>query len=338
MGNKITVNVIAQSLGMSRNTVSKVLNGKYVPKKTKDLVLQKAKELNYKSMGAVHEEEKAKILLLSGKPLNSIPYFIPVVRRIENICYEREIDLYQYTIDKRKNVFDTLQDVVKNFSINGIICIETLDTDTVNRILKLKIATCFIDFPCVNETQTNTNYDIVLPSSEEIGYIIKRCAEANIIKQVSFVGDYNHCLSFNRRYLTMVDSLFVNDYSHKMENDITLNDATDLGDITILKNSIEQKAKNTNIFICANDFIANKTVLALKLLKKRIPEDVMVLGFDGTDEEKNEKPGITTINVEKEFVGQKAVDSLLERIAKGDIPKSTIYIASKLVIRDTLKF
>ena len=337
MGNKITINVIAQSLGISRNTVSKVLNGKYVPKKTKDLVLQKAKELNYKSMGAIKQEEKAKILLLSGKPLNSISYFIPVIRRIENICYEREIDLYQYTIDKRNNVFVTLQEVVKNFSINGIICIETLDTDMVNRILKLKIATCFIDFPCVNEEPVNSNYDIVLPSSEEIAFIIKRCAEQKIIKQVSFVGDYNHCLSFNRRYLTMVESLFINNYQHKKENDITLNDATDLGDIAILKNAIEQKAQDTNIFICANDFIANKTILALKLLKKRIPEDAMVLGFDGTEENRNEKPGITTINVEKEFVGQKAIDSLLERISKGDIPKSTIYISSKLVIRDTLK-
>lgn len=338
MGNKITVNIISQSLGLSRNTVSKVFNGKYVPKKTRDLVLQKAKELNYKSMGNNQEKESFRILLLSGKPLNSIPYYIPVIRRIENICYEREIDLYQYTLDTRKNISDSLQDTLKNFSINGIICIEILDAETVNKVLKLKKPACFIDFPYSYSSNSNTNYDIVVPSSEEIHFLVNKCVENNMIKQISFVGDYAHCLSFSRRYLAMLGSMFSNNIPHNRDNDILLNDSTDLGDITVLKNAIEKKANDTNLFVCANDYLANKTILALRILKKKIPENAMVLGFDDVDESKHEKSGITTINVDKEYIGQKAVDVLIDRIRKGEAPKTTIYISSKLVIRDTLKF
>ena len=45
----ITIKDIAESLNLSRNTVSKAINGQYVPEKTRKRILDKAKELNYKS-------------------------------------------------------------------------------------------------------------------------------------------------------------------------------------------------------------------------------------------------------------------------------------------------
>ena len=48
----VRINDIARELGLSRNTVSKVLNGKSVPEKTRKLVLAKAAELNYKQLSS----------------------------------------------------------------------------------------------------------------------------------------------------------------------------------------------------------------------------------------------------------------------------------------------
>ena len=50
MKKAITILDIANELGLSRNTVSKALNGGYVPEKTRKQVLDKAIEMNYKSM------------------------------------------------------------------------------------------------------------------------------------------------------------------------------------------------------------------------------------------------------------------------------------------------
>ena len=45
---RITMQDIADACGLSRNTVSKVFNGRgSVPRTTRDLVLQKARELGY---------------------------------------------------------------------------------------------------------------------------------------------------------------------------------------------------------------------------------------------------------------------------------------------------
>ena len=48
MKEKPSIQKIADELGLSRNTVSKVINNKPVPENTKDRVIQKAIELGYK--------------------------------------------------------------------------------------------------------------------------------------------------------------------------------------------------------------------------------------------------------------------------------------------------
>ena len=51
MNNSVTIQDIAGALGLSRNTVSKALNGKHVPDKTRDAVLNAAIEMGYRGYG-----------------------------------------------------------------------------------------------------------------------------------------------------------------------------------------------------------------------------------------------------------------------------------------------
>ena len=52
MKTTVTIKDIAEQLNLSRNTVAKALNGKYVPEATRERVLNKAIELNYKSLSS----------------------------------------------------------------------------------------------------------------------------------------------------------------------------------------------------------------------------------------------------------------------------------------------
>ena len=91
----VTIKDIAKELNLSRNTVSKVINGGNVPLKTKELVLSKMKELNYKC-AYLDDGKKYRFLLLSAKPLNNMNYFISLISSVENYCYEKQYDLFQY--------------------------------------------------------------------------------------------------------------------------------------------------------------------------------------------------------------------------------------------------
>ena len=91
MKKAVTIKDIAEQLNLSRNTVAKALNGQYVPEKTREAVLNKAREMNYKSLNLNRIEvgnKKYRLLLISGKPLNNMNYFIPLIKGVENYCYE----------------------------------------------------------------------------------------------------------------------------------------------------------------------------------------------------------------------------------------------------------
>ena len=49
MKKSVTIQDIANALNLSRNTVSKALNGKHVPIKTRNTVINAAVEMGYKS-------------------------------------------------------------------------------------------------------------------------------------------------------------------------------------------------------------------------------------------------------------------------------------------------
>ena len=66
---KITINQIAEELNLSRNTISKVLNQKGgVSEKTEQLVLNYAKQMGYRQLDQMNQEEKQETVM-NGKSL-----------------------------------------------------------------------------------------------------------------------------------------------------------------------------------------------------------------------------------------------------------------------------
>ena len=70
---------------------------------------------------------------------------------------------------------------------------------------------------------------------------------------------------------------------------------------------------------------------------KKVPEDVMVVGFDNSKESQNNTPSITTIGINHEALGKLAVTTLVNRIINSDLPATTIRMASEVFIRESTK-
>ena len=74
---------------------------------------------------------------------------------------------------------------------------------------------------------------------------------------------------------------------------------------------------------------------ALRLLRKKVPDDVKVVGFDNVAESKMSNPPLTTFNVDKMAMGKRLITILLERINDPMQRSRLIYIKSKPVIRSS---
>ena len=339
MSKTITINDIAEQLNLSRNTVSKALNGKYVPEKTRIKVLEKARELNYKMMNLdgfeIQKNEKHRILLLSGKPLNNINFFIPIVKGIENYCYNMEYEYIQYVYNSYTTSFKALATGIHEMNLDGIIAIETFEEELVNKLLNLNIPVCFIDF-CPNQRNISGKYDIIETNNfRSVNELVSELIEKHKIKNFSFVGDISHCLSFKDRYLGMLSALSTNNIQHDYSLDILKSDNFDYGNTQIIKTEILKLKKNPDCYVCGNDFIARTVVNSLRELGIKTPEDCLVVGFDNAIESVFQHPTITSIGINKEQIGVETVKALINRIKNIDTVNKTISLETKIIRRES---
>lgn len=336
MSEIVTIKQIAEDLNISRNTVSKALNNKHVSEKTKELVLNKAKELGYKGFGyddKEKEKETLNILLLAGKPLYDLDFFVSFAKGVENTNSKYHIEIFQYTYGQN-NTFEQLKNHLTSLKIDGIIGIELYSHSLLVNILRTNIPIVFID-ASTNLKYLKGNYDVLLMQSRDSVY--KVCS--NLIQKgynrLTFCGDHLHCIGFNERFLGMRDSL--DDISHRidMSQQLLLPDNSPFGDTNWMVSKIKSLKYRPHVFVCANDSIARSVINALRQMNIEVPKDAQVIGFDNTIDSRLESPKITTINVDKELLGKEALYLLIDRIIrKGSVSKN-IYINTDIIYRET---
>lgn len=66
-----------------------------------------------------------------------------------------------------------------------------------------------------------------------------------------------------------------------------------------------------------------------------VPGQCSITGFDNIKDAALASPKLSTVHVNKEALGQRAVDTLLWRIAHPDGPKEKILLAGDLLIRES---
>ncbi len=337
MKKAITLNDIACVLHLSRNTVSKALNGKYVPAKTRRLVLDTAVRMGYKSFDVIAPEksaaEEGKILILSSVPLISANYYIYLIRGIMSEAEGRSLEVLQY-IFRPNSDLETLKEYIRQFDVNGIICIEFFTRRSADKILSLGIPTVFMDH-FYGDEDLNGEYDIVLP--DNVNAVRSACKKliAAGADDFSFIGNPRNCKSFYERFLGMREALYEEGLPYSPELSLTRDNSFPYGSAEALAEAFSRFVRLPDCFVCANDFIALSVIDALKQMKKLHLDKINVLGFDNIPESRLSSPKLSTINIDKQVLGRQAVCTLMDRISNPALQSRTIGIFCNYIQRET---
>ena len=97
------------------------------------------------------------------------------------------------------------------------------------------------------------------------------------------------------------------------------------------------KKHRPDAIVCSNDIAAAKLMETLKSLNVRIPEDVMVAGFDDVKLAAECNPGLTTIHQPCFELASAAFQTLIGRIENPDLPPREILLDAPLVVRNSTK-
>lgn len=337
---KVTIQQIADALGISRNTASKALNDtEGIPEETRARVIKKAIELKYKQFAYLETDgllpkKTGNIALLTTNMPNTSHFGSQLIsgleRRISTEGYNLSIHIVRD--DERGE-----QALPVNFDasgVDGIVCIELFDPAYSRLLTELGIPVIFID--CAADAfYPDFGADILLMENEHSTYAMTRDLLADGLTEIGFVGDYNHCKSFRERWIGCERALSDAGLELSREQSILDEDRFFVFETGWMERRLERIGQLPQAFVCANDFIAVRLMRALKNIGVSIPGDIRVCGFDDSSESRIVEPHLTTVHIYSSDMGVKAGDMLLSRIRYPQQPYQVTHVYTKPIARES---
>lgn len=333
-----TIKDIAKGAGVSIATVSRVLNldeTLNVSEETRKKVMEIAEELNYLTV----KERKNKIKnytigivywYTEIQELND-PYFLSIRMAVEKKCSEEKIKFKP--IDFQKIINEGIKEYT---DLDGILAIGVFEKKEIELMEKLSKNIVFVD-----SSPEEWKYDSVVV---DFKYGVKKALDYLTSlghEKIGYLGGESipHNSNESLRKVNYREKTFkeymegINGYNEEwvLKGRFLPEDGYDL-----MKKVLKEKNLPTAFFI-ASDPMAIGAYKAIAEAELKIPENISIVGFDDICTAKFLTPSLTTIKVYTEYMGNVAVETLLEKIRTGRQMSKKIVLPVKLIVRDSCR-
>lgn len=336
---RATMQDIADACGLSRNTVSKVFNGRgAVPEATRQMVLQKAREIGYgqlpKEAPATAEPSRKSVALLTCNMPRDFHFgtiFLPAfAERLSRSGYA--LVMYEITPEElRRSALPAHMNLEQTA---GIVCIELFHRAYMDRVCHLGVPVISIDAYAGATLRVTSCDTIFMENTASIAALTRHVIERGA-KSVGFIGKPEHCESFRERWEGFKIALERSGIALDPSQCILEGNHDNHLDVNWIIERLDDMPRLPDAFVCANDFYAINLIGALKQKGLSIPSDVMVTGFDGTSQSTVVDPPLTTAQIPSVEIGQSAADILLNRLDNPSRPFMTVYMKTTPVYRQS---
>lgn len=347
MMKKITMQAIADEVGVSKYAVSRALSGQSgVSEKTRETIIEMAIKMGYflqrQSRSAGREGIASRrydtytivILLPSVRQQSqSSTFWGRIIDGISDAVRDRGFGVVIVTVDSPDHFFR----IVNPKSILGLVCV-----GLIPNFLLLEIKKSGIHFVLVDHEDEMVPSDTIFANNTEAARKLTNFLIAQGHHVVQFIGSMDYSTSFYDRWMGFkfaigkITDMTINDPEI---NEFIMDRAMDLNDqihcIDVIIRRMVQTHTLPTAFVCANDTMAIHTISVLKKNSIRVPQDVSVTGFDDIDEASQVCPALTTVHLHKEYMGRRAVDLLFRRIENPNAPLERWIIRGDVCLRDS---
>ncbi len=342
---KVTIQDIADALGISRNTVSKAINNSDgLADTTREQILEKAIEMGYKQFSYVNTlsrassfsstpdrpEYQGEIALLTNAFLTNSHFASTMLDK-----FQREISQLGFTMNTHRVTENDLKEMRLPFTfrqeqVQAIICIEMFNQAYDEMVCGLGLPVLFVDTPAKFDGFTLPCDQLYMDNTEAITRFVNDMLAAGY-KRIGFVGNYRHCQSFYERYAAFRMAMLMANVPVDEHFCFFSNHSDDFIE------SIASLDQLPDVFICANDFVAGDLIRGLFAIGKSVPEDVMILGFDDAPESRISRPMLSTVHIHTQIMAFTAVQLLLSRMKEPSLDYRIVHTESDLIYRESTK-
>lgn len=346
MPKKVTIQDIADALGISRNTVSKAINNSEgLADATRERILQKAVEMGYKQfsyVGSLANAQSAsenpaeppvyqgQIALLTTVFLNNSHFASLMLDKFQRELAQMGYTLNTHRITKKDLADRTLPITFQPQQTSAVICIEMFDYEYGEMLCGLGLPVLFVDGPAKCSGLSLPADQLYMDNTNGITQFVYDMRRRGF-RRFGFVGNYDHCQSFFERYTAFRVATIMQNAEVREEHCIHYLDPRQI------KQKLVELDELPEVFVCANDFVAVDLVRALGELGKRVPEDVRVCGFDDSAESRHNDPPLTTIHIHTQIMAFSAMHLLMSRIRQPSLDYRTVYTETELIYRESTR-
>ena len=347
MAGRVTIQDIADALGISRNTVSKSINNSEgIADATREKILQKAVEMNYRPFSYVRAITQGTMPFPVKNDQSGAPAYLGQIALLTGAFLSPShfsftmLDKFQCELSQLGYTLNTHRVTPEDFRLMrlpatflpeqyaGIICFEMFDQAYDEMLCTLDIPILFVDGPCKKDGNSLPADQLYMNNTDCIARFINSMLRSGY-RSFGWVGDYLHCQSFFERYVTFRTTLMLAGISPDEQH--IIRECRPEG----ISASLSSVKKIPEIFICANDFVAMDLMQDLSANGILVPRDVMVCGFDDCPESTIVTPSLTTIHIHTQVMAFTAEHLLISRIREPSLDYRTIYTETNLIIRDS---
>jgi len=329
----ISLRDLAAYLGLSRSTVSLVLNNSPVAQgltpETRARVQKAAAELNYKAnyFARMLNNKRSHMVGILSPDLGE-GYNASLLTAIERLLIDRK---YLYLVSSHhwdKALIRQRLEVFAERGAEGLILINT-PTETAPRLPLVSIGGVESDFPMTRITLDNAQgIRLALEHLHALGH-----------RKIAFLKGHSQSSDAAMRWEACVEAARRLGLRIFKENVIQLKRIDDglnpLREGYIAAGQLLKSKRKFTALLAFNDLSAIGAINAFRDAGRRIPEEISVVGFDDIQAATIVHPSLTTVRQPLAQMGMLAASELLARIEDATSEPRQISIKPELVIRQS---
>ncbi|MDQ6417947.1 LacI family DNA-binding transcriptional regulator [Paenibacillus sp. LHD-117] len=345
MPQKVSIQTIADQLGLSKYAVSRALSGKSgVSEATRERVLELAKTLGYglpkqKTAAPVSSAASSFVLICINPSIRGDSAYWQ--RVLEGLIVSSGEKGWHHVIVSQPLSFPSRSNLTPQQAIAphlnwdsclGLIVMGTPPYSSLQLMARTGKPLVLLDHsePLLDCDEVNhANIDAGIKIAHHL-LVSRQC------RNIVFLSDIAFSTSFAERRIgaRLAVERYGGSDAKLREWELTYGDGNwiDTAASRFLRLAPEDRPDG---WIGANDDIALKWMQRLQQLGVSIPNDAYVAGIDNVEEAALSSPRLTTVNLSKEELGNRAIEMLERRIARPGTSIEKIQLNAALIPRDS---
>jgi len=338
MASSVTLHDVAKLAGVSIGTASQALNNRSsVLAETKARVFDAAKTLGYPLKNPVGSPLASPVSVIGlltkhdfGVAFEVNPFYLHIQAGVESECRRRGVSMMVSNLDvDPSNHPVSWPPMLRHRNVEGLIVAGAFIEETIDRIgSQIECPVVLVD-----SYAPSLPFDTIVTNNQQgmqdaVDYLVE---QGHI--HIGLVGSNRHSppsiLERRSAYLSALEKRGIG--SHYVEDSLLERWSVREAVLRLLL-----RCPQISAILACNDDCAVGVWDAAREMGLNIPNTLSVVGFDNIDLASQVQPGLTTVHVQKTWMGILGVRYLLDRILNPEQPKITTMVSTQLIIRESV--